>query len=417
MTHSDPLNDVVSSQYERWLYPEPIVDLPLWLKENWQWFDPSHAHRLFWPDRDYKPDLDILIAGCGTNQAAVFAYTNPQARVVAIDVSQASLGHHRQLKDHYGLSNLELHRLPIESIASLEQSFDLIVSTGVLHHLAQPERGLRALAGCLRPEGVVAIMLYARHGRIGVEMLQGVFEELGLHQNDSSVLMVKEALASLPQDHPVMSYLKMANDLQSDAGLVDTFLHYRDRSYCVEDCLDLVNSAGLTFQDLFFHAPYSPPAFSGSSFHGAIAALPDQQRWSLMERINHRNGCHFFTACRSDRPAQTYRIDFNAADAMDYVPSWRFRWCLNGQQIVSANGSSNLDAVPLALLQQVDGQRKIREIVSEAVSSGVLPLGSEAELDKLGLAVIQAFWQLDALVMGLERTGTSNLSPPQTVLR
>lgn len=404
MMHSDPLNDVVSCQYERWMYPEPIVDLPLWLQGNWQWFDPSHAHRLFWPDREYKSDLDILIAGCGTNQAAVFAYTNPQARVVAIDVSQASLAHHKQLRDRYGLSNLELHQLPIESVASLDRSFDLIVSTGVLHHLAEPERGLQALAGCLRPDGVMALMLYARYGRLGVEMLQGVFRELGFHQNDASVLMVKEALGSLPQDHPVMSYLKMANDLQSDAGLVDTFLHGRDRSYRIEDCLGLVDSAGLTFQDLFFHAPYNPPAFSGSSFHGAIAALPDQQRWSLMERINHRNACHFFTACRSDRPVHTYRIDFNTAAAIDYVPSWRFRCCLNGQQIVTTNGSGNLDAVHLALLQQVDGQRTIREIVREAVNSGVLPQGSEAELEKLGLAVIQAFWQLDVLAMGLKRS-------------
>ncbi|QCH15665.1 hypothetical protein CB0101_12685 [Synechococcus sp. CB0101] len=58
-----------------------------WLASNWQWFDPSHAHPLFWPDRDYRADLDILIAGCGSNQAAVFATTNPAVRVVPIDVS------------------------------------------------------------------------------------------------------------------------------------------------------------------------------------------------------------------------------------------------------------------------------------------------------------------------------------------
>ena len=75
--NTDPLADVVTGQYEAWVYPEPIQDLPAWLVSNWQWFDPSHSHRLFWPDRDYTPDLDILIAGCGTNQAAVFAYTNP----------------------------------------------------------------------------------------------------------------------------------------------------------------------------------------------------------------------------------------------------------------------------------------------------------------------------------------------------
>ena len=63
--NSSPLSDIVSHQYHRWMYPQPIWDLAGWLNDNWQWFDPSHAHRLFWPDRDYRPDLDILVAGCG----------------------------------------------------------------------------------------------------------------------------------------------------------------------------------------------------------------------------------------------------------------------------------------------------------------------------------------------------------------
>ena len=161
---TSPLADVVSSQYERWMYPQPILDLPGWLANNWQWFDPSHAHRMFWPDRDSKPGIDILIAGCGTNQAAVFAYTNPEAKVVAIDVSQPSLDHHAYLKNRYAMKNLELHRLPIEEVQSLGRDFDLIVSTGVLHHMAEPKTGMKALAACLRPDGVAAIMLYAKYG-------------------------------------------------------------------------------------------------------------------------------------------------------------------------------------------------------------------------------------------------------------
>ena len=65
------------------------------------------------------------------------------------------------------------------------------------------------------------------------------------------------------RDHPVQSYLKIARDLPSDAALVDTFLHSRDRSYTVEDCLDLVAAAGLLFQGWFFKAPYYPHDVSG----------------------------------------------------------------------------------------------------------------------------------------------------------
>ncbi len=144
-----------SRQYERWRYPAPILDLDAWTANNWQWFDPVHAHRVLWPDREYKPDLDILIAGCGTNQAAVFAYTNPAAKVVAVDVSQPSLDHQQYLKDKHGLFNLELHLLPIEELPTLGLDFDLVVSTGVLHHMADPVVGMKALAGCVRPDGAI----------------------------------------------------------------------------------------------------------------------------------------------------------------------------------------------------------------------------------------------------------------------
>ena len=130
--NDNPRADVVTRQYERYRYPQPIQDLEAWLANNWEWYDPSHAHRVLWPDREYKRDLDILIAGCGTNQASVFAFMNPDAKVVAVDISQPSLDHQQYLKDKHGLFNLELHLLPIEELPSLGLDFDLIVSTGVL---------------------------------------------------------------------------------------------------------------------------------------------------------------------------------------------------------------------------------------------------------------------------------------------
>jgi hypothetical protein len=52
--------------------------------------------------------------------------------------------------------------------------------------MADPPAGLKALAGCLRPDGVMALMLYAKYWRIGVELLESVFRDLGLRQADSS---------------------------------------------------------------------------------------------------------------------------------------------------------------------------------------------------------------------------------------
>ena len=402
MTDS-PRADVVAQQYEKWQYPEPIQNLETWLSNNWQWFDPSHAHRILWPDRPLQPDLDILIAGCGTNQAAVFAYTNRASKVVAIDVSQPSLDHSKYLKDKYALKNLELHLLPIEEAPSLNKDFDLVISTGVLHHMAEPKVGMKALADVLRPDGVAAIMLYARYGRAGVEMMQAIFREMGLHQDEDSLRMVKSAIASLASSHPVTSYISIAPDLAFDAGMVDTFLHGRDRSYTVDDCLDLVSSAGLEFQDWFLKTSYYPPTLTepGNEFYAAINQLSDAKKWSLMERIKTLNACHFFLATHADRPKKSYRIDFAASNALDYVPLMRLRCGVSGQEIFRPGWRIRLDPTHLAFAQHVDGERSIRDIAQRVAQSGVLAAADQAELEYIGLELFEGLWRMDFIAIDL----------------
>lgn len=402
----NPLADVVSRQYEKWRYPAPIEDLQSWLQGSWQWFDPTVAQRILWPDREYQPGMDILIAGCGTNQAAVFAYTNPGANVVAIDISDPSLDHHRYLKEKHGLSNLELHRLPIEEAPSLGREFDLIVSTGVLHHMADPPAGIKALSKCLRQDGAMALMLYARFGRAGVEMMQSVFRSLGLRQDEPSLAIVKEAVSLLGPDHPLRSYMRIAPDLDNDAGVVDTFLHGRDRSYTTADCLELVESADLVFQDWFFKAPYYPSPLTSpqSTFFGAVDELPDAKKWEVMERINTLNGCHFFIACRKDRPKASYKVDFAPDAAVNYIPRFRYRCGVKGTQITRPDWNLQLSPIHLAFVQHVDAKRTIGEIANLVAKSGFLPSDYSADPLEVARRLFDALWRCDFIEIALQPT-------------
>ncbi|MDT5046700.1 MAG: hypothetical protein QOG75_2556 [Mycobacterium sp.] len=400
VVNDDPRNDEVSRQYDRWQYPPPIQDLETYSKNNWEWFDPFRAHRVLWPDRDYRPDLDILIAGCGANQAAVFAFTNRAAKVVAIDVSQSALNHQRYLKDRHSLHNLELHLLPIEEVSTLGQDFDLIVSTGVLHHMADPLTGMKALASCLRRDGAIGVMLYAKYGRTGVELLESVFRDLGLSQDDASVQVVKDIIAVLPADHPVRTYLAVARDLQTDGALVDTFLHGRQRSYTVEDCLDLVASAGLTFQGWFHKSPYYPHEIlaPSSEFGHHLAKLPDIKLWSVMERLQPLNATHFFMACRPERPPAQYTIDFWAPQALDYIPMSRTACMLSGTDLIGPGAQLRLSPADLSFAQLVDGRRSIGEIAASVSQRGG---GSTGEAQDFARKLFEELWRLDFLAMAI----------------
>ncbi|MEE6176900.1 class I SAM-dependent methyltransferase [Mycobacterium sp. 050134] len=404
----DPRGDGVSRQYDRWQYPPPVTDLETWTKNHWDWFDPFWAHRVLWPDRVYRPDLDILIAGCGTYQAAVYAFMNRAAKVVAIDVSRAALDHQQYLKDKHGLANLELWLLPIEEASALDRDFDLIVSSGVLHHLADPLAGLTALGERLRPDGAMGLMLYAKYGRIGVEMLASVFSDLGLSQDEASVELVKDTIAALPADHPIRGYLKVAHDLLTDGAVVDTFLHARERSYTVGECLDLVNAAGLAFQGWFHKTPYYPHDLHAPAdrLREALDRLPEAKLWSVMERLQPANATHFFMACRPERPKAGYMIDFSTAESLDYVPLARTACLLSGDEIFLPGAKFKMSPAQLPFLRNVDGKRSIREIVDRVADAAAVAPENRAGLFEFGRQLFQSLWRLDFVAMAVGGNST-----------
>jgi len=248
-------------------------------------------------------------------------------------------------------------------------------------------------------------MLYARYGRIGVELLESVFRDMGLHQDDASVQIVKETISVLPPDHPLGSYMKVARDLEtSDAAMVDTFLHGRQRSYTVDECIDLVASAKLEFQGWLFKAPYHPhEMFSApSGFYPAMNALPEAKVWSVMERIQTLNACHFFMACRPDRPKESYAIDFSTDESLDYVPIMRMRCGLSGNEMFRSDWTMALNAAQLPFARLIDGRRTIREIAELVAQSGDTRRAGGAEREKFARKLFQGLWRLDFLAMGLD---------------
>ena len=174
----------VQDFYERYPYPRPIDSLEKYRRFGQDRQSRRVDYHLFWPARPYREDLSILIAGCGTSQAAKHALRWPAAQVTGIDFSATSVRSTEELKRKYNLDNLQVRQLPIERVSDLETSFDQIICTGVLHHLADPDAGLSALRGVLKPDGAMHLMVYAPYGRAGIYMLQEFCRRIGIHAND-----------------------------------------------------------------------------------------------------------------------------------------------------------------------------------------------------------------------------------------
>ena len=319
---SPPLNVAVRSFYDRYPYPRPVDNLDKYrdLRQDRQ--RRRAEYHLLWPARSYKEDHSILIAGCGTSQAAKHALRWPAAQVTGIDFSATSVSCTEELKRKYNLDNLQVRQLPIERARELETSFDQIVCTGVLHHLADPDMGLSALRNVLKPDGAMHLMVYAPYGRTGIYLLQEFCKRLGIHATDAEIQDLIAALSALPPGHPLETLLREAPDFRHEAELADALLHPQDRAYSVPQLFDFIARGGLTFGRWIKQAPYSVRC-------GVVAKIPQAARmtrlslaeqYAAIELFRGTMVRHSLIAYRNDNPSAPQQIRFADDTWLGYVP-------------------------------------------------------------------------------------------------
>jgi SAM-dependent methyltransferase len=378
--------DIVAKQYNAWIYPAPITDMAEWVSQgNIELSDPSLFGLMYWPRRREFAGLDILIAGCGTNQAANIAFKNPQCRVLGVDLSENSLAHQKFLMEKHGLKNLRLAQLDLESLPSLGESFDLIISTGVLHHLPEPDAGLCSLRDVLRADGALYLMLYGKTLRMGVYMMQEAFRLLGLGQSKEDVALVRHVLAGLPPDHVVRSYMKGAEaDLSHDTGIVDTFLHPVDQAYSVPELMAFLERNRLKFmrwQEPGNYALVNALPF-GDPIYDRALALPEAKQWQLFDLLTQSKGTHSFAACHAARAEAEYRVHFEGDAFLGYVP-----YATPGLSVLQPADVSKRSNIRLArnghefsldyraaqLLGHIDNEKTVRDILVRINHLGMPP--------------------------------------------
>ncbi len=296
------IEEEVRDFYEQYPYPLPIDSLEEYGR-RWQSQQKRRAdYHLFWPRRSYREDSSILIAGCGTSQAAKHALRWPKAQVTGIDLSARSVQCTEELKRKHNLTNLQVRQLPIDRLNELEKTFDQIICTGVLHHLEDPDAGLAALRGVLKPDGAMHLMVYAPYGRLGIYMLREFCRRLGIRATNEDIGQLIVALRALPPRHPLENVMREAPEFQQAAALADALLHPQDRAYSVPQFLDFIKAGGLTFGRWMKQAPYSPHC-------GVVARIPQTTQMALLPLAEQYSAVEFFRGTMVRHSAVVYRDD------------------------------------------------------------------------------------------------------------
>ena len=403
---SAPLDpaDEVRAFYESHPYPAPLKSLDQH-RELYRNPDRRRALSLLsWPTERQPTKRAILVAGCGTSQAAAHAMREPDAHVTGIDVSETSLNHTRELQRKYGLRNLDLHRLAIEEVAELGQVFDEIVCTGVLHHLPDPDIGLRSLRGVLARDGAMHIMVYAAYGRAGIYMMQEYCRLLGVRATEHELRDLGAVIGALPDDHPIAAAAGRAKDFRRPDALADALLNPRDRAYAVPQVYGWLDRCGLRFGRWFEQAPYLPQcgAIAGTPHAARLRSLPPPKQYAAVELLRGTMTRHNFIAYRDDRIGESQPITFDGDAWRSYVPL-RLPWTLcirerlpPGAAAVLINRAHTypdlalpIDAAQARVFAAIDGRRTVDEILRSAAGAG----GADRTP-----RLIERLWEYDQIV-------------------
>jgi SAM-dependent methyltransferase len=387
----------VQDFYDRYPYPPPVESLDQYRRV---WQDPQKRraeYHLLWPSRPYREDTSLLIAGCGTSQAAKHALRWPAAQVTAIDISATSVGYTQELKRKYNLANLQVHQLPIDRVGELKMNFDQIVCTGVLHHLPDPDSGLAALRSVLKPDGAMHLMVYAPYGRTGVYMLQEFCRRVGIRATNEGIGNLITVLRALPPGHPLETVLREAPDFQQEAALADALLHPQDRAYSVPQLFDFIQRGGLTFGRWVKQAPYSAQC-------GLIARLPQAlqmaelspvEQFAAVELFRGTMVRHSVILYRDDSPSPYQPVGFAGETCLNYVPI-RMSETICVQERLPAKAAGVLinrnhtytdllmpiDAAEKRMFDAIDGNRTIGDI-SETTLPSSPPLDARNFFERL----------------------------------
>jgi 2-polyprenyl-3-methyl-5-hydroxy-6-metoxy-1,4-benzoquinol methylase/Tfp pilus assembly protein PilF len=256
----DKVSSAVKAQYEENPYPRWIntlahfkpVYIPAFLKQT--------NLRVLNADVEFSNQPDILVAGCGTGQHSISTATRfANSNVLAVDLSLDSLCYAARKTKELGVGNIEYMQADILDLGLLEKQFDIVESSGVLHHMADPLAGWKTLTDRLKPGGLMHIGLYSEIARRNIVEARKLISNKGLSNTRSDIIPFRKEIIDGADDgggggggaddggDEILSTIKTYSDFYSTSELRDLLFHVQEHRFTLPQIQNDLESLGLKF--------------------------------------------------------------------------------------------------------------------------------------------------------------------------
>lgn len=257
---NDSSRELVQKQYDTIPYPNIPID-----KSPKDDYNALFIHNLVTPYYLYRQrvadtaDKLILDVGCGSGFTTLtLALANPNARIVAIDLSAESLKFAEKRLKHHGFDNVEYHQIPLEDIASLGYHYDYINCNDVLYLCDNPREALRSLQSVLKPEGIIRGNFHSYYQRFYIYLAQELFRCLGLLEDnpgDFEIGVVAETFQNLKPDVILRRNASIGlenkgidlGDVNIKQRVLNNILLQGDKGYNIPQVFEMLREAKLQF--------------------------------------------------------------------------------------------------------------------------------------------------------------------------
>ncbi len=271
-----PIKNSVSLEVMRQYQENPY---PRWTINPLSAFAADQARGRIPPTAERQAPLDILIAGCGTGLHAIqIAQVYPNARLLAVDVSLASLAYARRKTREMGLRNIEYAQADILELGTIDRTFDSIESVGVLHHLAEPTAGWRVLVSLLRPGGRMRIGLYSDLARRVIAEARARIAARGYHPTADDIRRCRHEII---REAKHWTTLIGAKDFYSMSGCRDLLFNVMEHRFTIPEIAAFLNENDLSF--LAFE-PFDDPTVI-EKFHKLFPGAADEANLDQWHRF------------------------------------------------------------------------------------------------------------------------------------
>ena len=257
----------------------------------------------------------ILDAGCGTGyKSLVLAQANPGAKIIGIDLSEASVNLARQRLKYHGFEDAEFHALAIENLHQLPYKFDYINCDEVLYLLPDLLLGLRAMKSALNPDGIIRTNLHSSLQRTQHFRAQEVCKMMGLmdeNPRELEIELVREMMKALKDQVMLKARAWNSKYEEDDQIILANYLLQGDKGYTIPEVFSALRAVELEFINMvnwkewellaLFKEPDNLPAFLGMSLPEAFV----EEQLHLFELLHPIHRLLDFW-CGHPHPTQTF---------------------------------------------------------------------------------------------------------------